>query len=443
VAALLAVTAPAAIAQGTPQQVVRGPVATYWVTADTVGGLAAMGGGGGGMGAMLGMLAGRGGEPLRTLDLRLGSTQAASGAPQAAHLIPPGLGMGAQLPLVTPEGARPPREEPRPDEPEELPQAMERPKGRLLIYWGCGEKVGPGQPVVIDFSRIAAGQAVTALRSRAVRLPRGPMADGSRTFGAWPNPRDAQPVPARASLIGPHQVKGNYSPDIRFNVERHDFMPGVELAQAPTPSAARQLTWKPVTGATGYFISAFGGAEGAGANETDMVIWNSSAVQESGGSLTGHVPPAEAARLVRERVVLAPDRTECAIPAEVVRAMPSGMLSFVAYGDELNVAHPPRPTDPKVPWDIQWAVKVRFKSSVMLPLGEGMAGMMGGGGRRGGAASAPASDTAPAAGDRTGAAPPVDSGAPPAAQGPIPGLPGSAGEAVDQGVRVLRGLFGR
>ena len=441
-AAVLAVAAPAAIAQGTPQQVVRGPVATYWVTADTVSGLGAMSAGGGGMGAMLGMLSGRGGGPLRTLDLRLGSSQAASGPPQAAHLIPPGMAMGPQLPLLTPEPSKP--QPPSPPE-RDLPEGVERPKGRMLIFWGCGEQAGPGQPVVIDFSRIAAGQAVPNLVSRSLRLPRGPSYGTSRTYGHWPNERDPQPVPAQASLVGEHQVKGNYSPDIRFNVERHDFMPPVELAQAKTASSAQQLTWKPVTGATGYFMSAFGGGAGPGGDSGDVVIWTSSAVQEMGSSLAGHVPPAEIARLIRERVVLAPDRTECTVPAEVIRAMPMGMLTFVAYGDELNFAHPPRPADPKVPWDIQWAVKLRVRSSTMMPLGEGMAGMTGGSRRSGGAASAPppalpADGSAPP--PAAGTTPPADPAPPPAA-GPIPGLPGSTGEAVEQGVRVLRGLFGR
>src|SRR3546814_8620928 len=35
---------------------------------------------------------------------------------------------------------------------------FERPKGRMLLYWGCGATPGPGQPVVIDFSKLAAGQ---------------------------------------------------------------------------------------------------------------------------------------------------------------------------------------------------------------------------------------------------------------------------------------------
>jgi hypothetical protein len=344
------------------------------------------------------------------------------------------MSMGPQLPLVTPEQARTTAPEP----PErELPQGMEQPKGRLLIFWGCGEKAGPGQPIVIDFAKVGAGQPMPNLASRNIRLPRGPALGTSRTFGAWPNDKDRQQVPAQASLRGEHQVKGNYSPDIRFVVERQDFMPPVELNSATAPAGGQQLTWKQVGGATGYFMSAFG-ASGDGSGATDMVMWTSSAVQETGGALMDHVPPPEVARLIRDRIVLPPDRTECQVPAEVVKAMPMGMLSFIAYGDELNVSYPPRPQDPKVPWDIQWAVKLRLKSTSMTPLGEGMAGMMGGAGR-----GAPA--PSPAAGGTPPAAPADASGAPPATA--PSSTAGSPQEAIDQGVRegvrVLRGIFGR
>jgi hypothetical protein len=250
-------------------------------------------------------------------------------------------------------------------------------------------------------------------------------------------------------LLGEHQIKGNYSPDIRFSVERNDFMPPVDLAQAKTASEAQQLSWKPVTGATGYFMSAFGAGAGAGGDAVDMVFWTSSAVQEMGGSLMDHVPPPEVARLIRERIVLPPDRTDCTVPAEVTRAMPMGMLNFIAYGEEMNFANPPRPSDPKVPWDIQWAVKVRLKSTSMVPLGEGMAGMMGGGGGRTRGATTPAAPAPARAGDAApapaaGTSPAADGGGQPPSQGStIPSLPGNASEAVDQGVRVLRGLFGR
>jgi hypothetical protein len=45
------------------------------------------------------------------------------------------------------------------------------------------------------------------------------------------------------------------------------------------------------------------------------------------------------------------------------------MLRKIAYGHELNLAHPPRPTDPRVPWEPVWAAKVRVKSVAMAMLG--------------------------------------------------------------------------
>ncbi|MGH6624054.1 MAG: hypothetical protein ACREBN_08790, partial [Burkholderiaceae bacterium] len=46
-----------------------------------------------------------------------------------------------------------------------------------------------------------------------------------------------------------------------------------------------------------------------------------------------------------------------------------------AYGSELNLAHPPRPTDPKIAWEPQWAVKLRVKSVANAFLGMDMGGM--------------------------------------------------------------------
>ena len=423
------------------QQVVRPPIANYWMTAATTSGFGASMAGGGGIGALMGMAMGRPQAPARTLELRLGSSQAASGPPQAEHLIPPAMAMGQALPLLTPEPAQPRRE---PLE-RSVPQGMEQPKGRLLIYWGCGEKAGPGQPVVIDFSKVAAGQAPPNLTSRSVRAPRGPAFGVDRSFGEWPHGQERREIPADASMVGEHVVKGNYSPEIRFAVtDRHNFMPGVELNKGRTPSGATQLTWKPLPGATGYFISAFGARDGG-----DIVMWTSSAVQEMGGALSDYVPPAEAARLVREQVVLAPDRGDCTVSVEASQAMPAGMLSFVAYGDELNLVHPPRPQDPKMAWEQQWALKLRLKSTTSALLMEGADFGGSGAASRGAAArggSTPPADGGAAAPAGTSDASQSGTGQAPAAGG-LPGLPGSANEAVEQGVkegvRVLRGIFGR
>ncbi|MBC7061413.1 hypothetical protein G6O49_23830, partial [Salmonella enterica subsp. enterica serovar Enteritidis] len=85
--------------------------------------------------------------------LRLGSRlPATGGAPKADHFLPEGRRMGASVPLASPEpGTR--------DEDKSAYDKLMRPKGRLLIYWGCGAHAGPGQPVVIDFARLGKGQA--------------------------------------------------------------------------------------------------------------------------------------------------------------------------------------------------------------------------------------------------------------------------------------------
>jgi len=396
--------APAAFGQ---QQVVKPPIAVYWVSAATVSGFGA-GMGAGGAAGMMGMMMGRGGGAQRTLDLRLGSSQAASGSPQAEHDIPPGLNMGPSLPLLTPVQA--------PREPGgDLPQGMEQPKGRMLIYWGCGEKAGPGQPVVLDFANLAAGQRPPNLASRRIAGQVGPQFGRSKMFGQWPNQQDNKPVPADGSLKGDHTVRGNYSPEIRFAVdERRDFMPPVSLASSASAGGGRLVRWNSVSGATGYFMMAFGGKE----DGSEVVMWSSSAVQEMGGALMDYIAPSEVARLVREKLVLPPDTTQCVVPVEVMKASAMPMLSFIAYGDELNVVHPPRPQDPKVAWEQQWAVKVRLKSTSMLPLADGMemdpARMGGGSTREARPENAPADSQ----------------------QGP-------GANPVDEGVRVLRGIFGR
>ena len=59
------------------------------------------------------------------------------------------------------------------------------------------------------------------------------------------------------------------------------------------------------------------------------------------------------------------------------------MLRMIAYGTELNLAYPPRPTDPKVAWEPDWALKVRVKSVTSAMLG--MPSMDGGGAMEDGA----------------------------------------------------------
>lgn len=410
---MTAVFAAACMTPALAQQKVNPPIASYWMSIDTASGLPMGGSGaapsmmdigrmmmGGGMG---------GGNSSRSMRLELGSQRSAGGTPAAAHEIPPGLNMGASLPLETPQRA--PRAEPREDG---MPENFEKPRGRLLIFWGCGEQAGSGQPYIVDFAKMSQGQVPPGLFGRRINVQRGPSQSRSKTYGDWPNPRDSTRVAADGSLRGEHAVKGNYSPDIRFTLsEKYDFMEPVNLAQRR--SGGVNLSWNNVANAQGYFATAMGSRDGS----EDVVFWSSSSSREFGELLMTWLPPSEVARLVREKVVLAPSVTECTVPSQFVAAAPSAFLRFIAYGEEANFAHPPRPQDPKTPWNPDWAVKVRLKSTASALLGEEGAGAAGRASRSSGG---------------EGAAAPQEGGG--ASQGAKPA------DAVQEGVKALKGLFG-
>jgi hypothetical protein len=247
--------------------------------------------------------------------------------------------------------------------------------------------------------------------------PTGPAQGRSRTYGEWPNGENSTAVPERASLQGEHIVAGSYTPEIKFNVgDRHDFMAPVAFDPVRKTSAgAFQMKWQAIPTAIGYFATAMGqGGDGA----KDIVMWSSSEVQEIGQQLMDYLPPAEVQRLIKEKVVMSPQTTECAVPAGIFKSE-GAMFNFIGYGDELNVVHPPRPKDPKQVWVQEYAVKVRLKSTGMTMLAEG--------GMDGGRARAGRSET-PSQQEERGAA-------------PASTLPG--GNAVEQGINVLRGIFGR
>jgi hypothetical protein len=410
-AALAALTVPA----HAQTQQVKPPIAVYWMSMETNAGM------GMALPSSLGGLMPPGMQGGKRMKLELGSSQPASGEPRAAHAIPPGLSMGQELPLVTPRVERAPAAPSRPDEPEEVEQRFERPKARLLIYWGCGETVRAGQPVVIDFAQLDAQEAARAFRSRNVSRPRGPAPGRNRTFGEWPNPERPQPVPERSSLRGDHVVAGNYLPDMRFAIgERHDFMaPVVFEPVRKTAAGALRVKWRALPTAIGYFATAMGQGE----IRDDVVMWSSSDVQEMGHALMDYVPPAQVQRLIKDKVVLPPQTTECTVPAGVFKGE-SSMFNFIAYGDELNLVHPPRPEDPQQVWEQQWAVKVRLKSTGMTTLADNQAGA---------AQPRDRSDSLEAA------TPSREEPGPPQHPARAPGT----SDVLKEGVNILRGIFGR
>jgi hypothetical protein len=342
------------------KQQVTGPVATYWMSAQTATGFGAMGGGGQpSAGAMMGMMMGGGGQNLsKSLTLQLGSTRKANGEPAAEHLPPAALRAGQSLPLLTPrkvEGGE------RPTDYSAVPGDY-KPKGKMLIYWGCGEHAKAGQPVVIDFAKVAAGQVppgMAALAGQFGTPMQPPSAGRSATYGEWPNEKTRTSVPAAGSLVGDHLIRGNYSPDIRFALAaEQDFLGPLNLTKNQvSPGGSGLIGWNPVANAKGYLATAVGAAE-----DGTVVLWSSSEVQASAFALPDYLSNADLTRLVASRALMAPATTSCTIPQEVVKVAPNAMVQLAAYGAETNISYPPRPADPKVAWNIDWTLKVRYRS---------------------------------------------------------------------------------
>jgi len=337
------------------------PIANYWMDVATTSGFGAgmAGGGKPNMGQIMQMMSGGGSSVGHTLDLRLASRTKAPASPEADHVIPPGLQMGASLPLLTPVRAEPERA------PTSMPANFQKPKGRMLIYWGCGEHVGAAQPTVIDFAKVAEGQVPPGMAAMAsmAHLVTGPTS--APGFGRWPNQKDSRAVPAAGSLVGAHKVEANYAPPIGFSLGTgQDFMAPLNLAEAgPLPSGATPLRWQQPSNATGYALAMFG-ATASG----DVVMWSSAS--KAAMPALDYVSPSEVKRLITAGAVLPPSTSQCLLPAEVAAAVPAGMVTMIGYGPEAYFAEKPKaPT---------WTTRVRYKTTASLM--HGMGGMMGGAG---------------------------------------------------------------
>ncbi len=337
------------------------PQAQYWV--DVATNNSSIPGMSDGLGGIVGSMMGVGGGPQKSLDLWLYSRNAKPASPEATHDIPPALSMGPTLPLVLPRVEKAPRSE------DGTPGKIEKPKARMLFYWGCGETVRPGQPKIADTEKMSLVQFGQAMKGRSAP-DRGPWGPGR---AVWPNEKDTQPVPASSSLQGDHFVHGNYAPDIKFRIgQQQDFMDPVQLVAQGSPAESVRLEWRTIPTALGYFIMAIGHRQANG----EMIIWTSSEVQDSGFGLMSYLPNDFVRKLIGEKVILPPSAQTCAIPKGIFEGAEGAMVRMIAYGEELNLAQPPRPADPKANWEPIWTAKVRVKSEGMAFLG--MGDMMGG-----------------------------------------------------------------
>lgn len=374
VAVLLAASAVAATAQTSN---VKPPQAQAWIDVATYSGMGmpGMGAGGNPMSALGGLFGGGAGGAKNTFgQTQTGSagrwvdvtlmTRANPSLAEAQQAVPAGF-LSPALKLQAPPGAKP---TPRDDDDKVVEHDYERPKGKLLLYWGCGATVRPGQPKVLDMATASAADMAKFFVSRRA-TQRGAHSAVGRPV--WPSPVDTRMVPDNASLVGEHTFTGSGVPEgFRFQIQAaQDLMPALQLQQTDQ-GGATDLAWAALPTARAYFIAGMGAAK-----QDEMVIWTSSEVPEAGFGLIDYQTNAAVDRWLKEKVLLAPATTSCTVPKGVFPGQ-GGMLRAIAYGSELNLAHPPRPADPKAVWEPVWAAKLRVKSVATVMLGMPQMGQM-------------------------------------------------------------------
>jgi hypothetical protein len=274
--------------------------------------------------------------------------------------------MGPALPLLPlPPAALAQRD---PGDPSE--SVPEKPSGRILIYWGCGESVRAGQPRVIDLASAGPAEFGRAFGGRFAPDRGARVGPG---YATWPNEKSRIEVPKGASLAGEHAVSGDGVPaSLRFTLgQQQDFIPPIQLASTGGLADSIALQWQPLSAARAFYLHAMGSIG------KDMVLWSSAETPDTGMGLIDYLPNATIDRWVRERVLLPASETRCAVPKGIFSGGNEGgaMLRMIAYGSELGFAHPPRPSDPRTPWEPEWSARVRVKATTMAMLGMDMGGM--------------------------------------------------------------------
>lgn len=367
-----------------PAQVVKPPQAQAWMDVATFTGMGipGMGGASASPMAMIGSLFGGGqsgknsfsmtqtGSAGRWVDVTL-STSRNPALSEALQSVPAGTSLAPTLKLAVPKAAK--GTPPTPGDDSVIEPEFERPKGKMFLYWGCGDTVRAGQPRVLDMASAKPDDFQKFFVSRRA-TQRGAHSAVGRPV--WPNETDARMVPGNASLAGEHGFTGQGVPEgFKFAIPpAQDLMPAIQLKQTDT-GGATVLEWAALPTARAYFIGAMGAKEGA---EAEMVFWTSSELPEVGMGLVEYQTNAAVDRWLKERVLLEPSVTRCTVPKGVFAGEGGAMLRMIAYGSELNLAYPPRPTDPKVAWEPEWAVKLRVKSVASAMLGMDMGSLQRG-----------------------------------------------------------------
>lgn len=387
------VALPAASQQGkTPPTNLYIDVATH-----NMAGMPDMGGMMGGLGGMMARRMGGGdsGKPTyptarhggmtgQYLDIALHN--ALNPGAEAQELIPAGLNLGKSLTLIPIEPGTSSRGD---SAPGKVPDV----EVKISEYWGCGATVRPGQPKVASF-KVKGGTIdpkkgaqgidfeATGSLSKGLYVPDRDI-DLQPGYVYWPNRKYGKQVPSGARLAGEHRISGDGIPaSMTFQVQQNaEFMPKLMLRAQGEASDVIQLGWPAVDRSRAYFITGMK-MHMLSQNSFQLVIWSSADVPGAGSELHAYLSGNFIDKWLKQKVLLPHGTTSCAIPRGIFAnaggaesGMVPAMLMMTAYGPESWITYPPKPADARQPWNPEWSVRLRAKSSATAMVGLDFGGM--------------------------------------------------------------------
>ena len=307
---------------------------------------------------------------------------------EAQELIPGGLNLGKSLTLI-------PIEPSKPGEATTPGGKVPDVEVKISEYWGCGAAIRPGQPKVATF-KVKGGTVngkggmqgmdfqSTGSLSKGLFAPDRDI-DLKPGYVYWPNRKHGKQVPGGARLAGQHAITGDGIPaSMQFQVEQGaDFMPKLMLRSQGEATAAVGLSWPSVDRARAYFITGMH-MQMLGENSFALTTWSSAEVAGAGSDLHAYLTGGYIDKWLKQKILLPSTATSCTIPRGIFAGasnvegqqmtMP-GMLMMTAYGPESWITYPPKPADPKQPWNPEWSVRLRAKSTATAMLGLDFGGM--------------------------------------------------------------------
>ena len=312
---------------------------------------------------------------------------------EAQDVVPAGLKLGKSLTL-TPIG---PREDGKGTmAPGKVPDIQVK----ITEYWGCGASVRPGQPKVATFKLKGNGKTVDPDNPMGAMQGIDFQATGSISneiravdrdidlkpgWVYWPNPKHGKQVPGGARLAGEHRITGDGIPaSMQFQVaQAADFMPKLALRTQGEMTDAIGLSWPAVERARGYHITGMH-MQVLGENSYAITMWSSAELPGAREDLHANLTGGQLEKWLKQKVLLPATATSCTIPKGIFagtskvdgrQATMPGMLNMTAYGPESWITYPPKPADPKQPWNPEWSVRLRARSSASAILGLDFGGM--------------------------------------------------------------------